>query len=180
VRDVCTLVQLPEHSSAEAIFDDYVYFSSFSDTWLAHARDYCTMIVERLRLGPESLAIEIASNDGYLLQYLQADGIPILGVDPSHTVAEAAQKKGVPTIVDFFGARLADKLVREGRQADLIIGNNVLAHVPDVNDFVGGLARLLKPSGVITMEFPHVVRLVEGMRKFQFGTLDVDLHAHAV
>jgi SAM-dependent methyltransferase len=168
VCDVCTLVQLPEHSSAEAIFNDYVYFSSFSDTWLAHARDYCTMIVKRLRLGPQSLAIEIASNDGYLLQYLQAAGIPILGIDPSHTVAEAAQKKGVPTIVDFFGTRLTDKLAKEGRQADLIIGNNVLAHVPDVNDFVDGMARLLKPTGVITMEFPHVVRLVEGM---QFDTI---------
>jgi SAM-dependent methyltransferase len=168
VCDICTLVQLPEHSSAEAIFDDYVYFSSFSDSWLAHAHDYCNMIIKRLDLGLQSLAVEIASNDGYLLQYLQARDIPILGIDPSHTVAEAAQKRGVPTIVDFFGTRLADKLVREGRHADLIIGNNVLAHVPDVNDFVGGMALLLKSSGVITMEFPHVVRLVEGM---QFDTI---------
>lgn len=164
----CTLVQLPEHASAEAIFDDYVYFSSFSDSWLAHARAYCEEIVERLKLGPQSLAIELASNDGYLLQYLKASGIPILGIDPSHTVAEAAEKKGVPTIVDFFGTRLADRLVLEGRQADLIIGNNVLAHVPNVNDFVQGIARLLKPLGVVTMEFPHVVKLIKGV---QFDTI---------
>lgn len=168
VCGACTLVQLPEHASAEAIFDDYVYFSSFSDSWLAHARAYCEMIVERLKLGPQSLAVELASNDGYLLQYLKARGIPILGIDPSHTVAEAAEKRGVPTVVDFFGTRLAAKLAQEGRLADLIIGNNVLAHVPDVNDFVGGIARLLKHSGVVTMEFPHVVRLIEGM---QFDTI---------
>jgi SAM-dependent methyltransferase len=168
VCGVCTLVQLPEHASAEMIFDDYVYFSSFSDSWLAHARAYCDMIVERLKLGPESFVVELASNDGYLLQYLKARGIPILGIDPSHTVAEAAKKKGVPTTVAFFGAQLADKLAQEGRYADLILGNNVLAHVPDVNDFVAGIARLLKPSGVVTMEFPHVVRLIEGM---QFDTI---------
>ena len=168
VCGACTLVQLPEHASAEAIFDDYVYFSSFSESWLAHARAYCDMIVKRLDLGPQSLVVELASNDGYLLQYLRAYGIPILGIDPSHTVAEAAEKKGVPTIVDFFGTRLADKLIKEGKRADLILGNNVLAHVPDVNDFVGGIARLLKPSGVVTMEFPHIVRLIEGM---QFDTI---------
>jgi SAM-dependent methyltransferase len=168
VCNACTLVQLPEHASAEAIFDDYVYFSSFSDSWLAHARAYCEMIVARLKLGPQSLAIELASNDGYLLQYLKAAGVPILGIDPSHTVAEAAEKKGVPTLVEFFGTQLAGKLVKEGRLADLILGNNVLAHVPDVNDFVAGMVLLLKPAGVITMEFPHVVRLVEGM---QFDTI---------
>jgi SAM-dependent methyltransferase len=168
VCNACTLVQLPEHASAEAIFDDYVYFSSFSDSWLAHARAYCEMIVARLKLGPQSLAIELASNDGYLLQYLKAAGVPILGIDPSHTVAEAAEKKGVPTLVEFFGTQLAGKLLKEGRLADLILGNNVLAHVPDVNDFVAGMVLLLKPAGVITMEFPHVVRLVEGM---QFDTI---------
>lgn len=168
VCDSCTLVQLPEHASAEAIFDDYVYFSSFSDSWLAHARAYCDMIVERVQLDSNSLAVELASNDGYLLQYLKERDIPILGIDPSHTVAEAAELKGVPTIVDFFGTRLADKLAKEGKYADLILGNNVLAHVPDVNDFVGGIARLLKPTGVVTMEFPHIVRLVEGM---QFDTI---------
>lgn len=168
VCDNCTLVQLPEHASAEAIFDDYVYFSSFSDSWLAHAEAYSEMIVARLGLGPDSLAVELASNDGYLLQFLQKKGIPILGIDPSRTVAEAANAKGIETLVDFFGTRLAGKLADAGRRPDLIIGNNVLAHVPDVNDFVAGMTRLLKPSGVVTMEFPHVVRLVEGM---QFDTI---------
>ncbi|MCA0246927.1 MAG: class I SAM-dependent methyltransferase [Proteobacteria bacterium] len=164
----CALVQLPEHASAESIFDDYVYFSSYSDSWLAHARAYCDMIVGRLELGPGSLVVELASNDGYLLQYMKSRGIPILGIDPSRTVAEEANRKGVPTIVDFFGTDLAGKLVGEGKLADLIIGNNVLAHVPNVNDFVAGIAKLLKPSGVATMEFPHVVRLVEGL---QFDTI---------
>ncbi len=168
VCDACTLVQLPEHASAEAIFDDYVYFSSFSQSWLAHAKAYCDMIVERLSLGTDSLVVELASNDGYLLQYLKERGIPTLGIDPSHTVAEAAEAKGIETIVDFFGTRLADTLAQDGKHADLILGNNVLAHVPDVNDFVGGITRLLKPGGVVTMEFPHVVRLVEGL---QFDTI---------
>lgn len=168
VCDACTLVQLPEHASAASIFDDYVYFSSFSDSWLAHAKAYCEMIVERQALGSGSLVVELASNDGYLLQYMKARGIPILGIDPSRTVAKAAEEKGVPTVVDFFGVRLAEKLVSEGRRPDLILGNNVLAHVPDVNDFVAGMAKLLKPSGIVTMEFPHVVRLVEGM---QFDTI---------
>ena len=168
VCDVCVLVQLPEHASAEAIFDDYVYFSSFSDSWLAHARAYCDMIVSQLGLGAESLVLELASNDGYLLHFLKQRGIPVLGVDPSRTVAAAAERKDVPTIIDFFGTRLAGKLVTEGRRPDLILGNNVLAHVPDVNDFVAGISRLLKPSGVVTMEFPHVVRLVEGI---QFDTI---------
>lgn len=168
VCDACALVQLPEHASAESIFDDYVYFSSFSDSWLAHARAYCAMIVERLGLGADSLVVELASNDGYLLQYLKARGIPILGIDPSRTVAETAEERGVPTIVDFFGTRLADRLVAEGRRPDLILGNNVLAHVPDVNDFVAGIARLLAPGGTVTIEFPHVVRLVEGL---QFDTI---------
>jgi SAM-dependent methyltransferase len=168
ICDSCTLVQLPEHASAEAIFDDYVYFSSFSESWLAHARAYCDMVVSRFRLGPQSLVIELASNDGYLLQLMKEYGIPILGIDPSRTVAEAAEMKGVPTIVDFFGKRLASTLAAEGKSADLILGNNVLAHVPDVNDFVAGIRKLLKPSGLVTMEFPHVVRLVEGM---QFDTI---------
>jgi SAM-dependent methyltransferase len=161
-------VQLPEHASAEAIFDDYVYFSSYSASWLAHAKAYCDMIVARLGLGPDSLVIELASNDGYLLQYLKARGIPVLGIDPSHTVAAAAEEKGVPTLVDFFGTRLAEKLKEEGRRPKLILGNNVLAHVPDVNDFVAGMARLLAPDGVVTMEFPHVVQLVKGL---QFDTI---------
>lgn len=168
VCENCALVQLPEHASAEAIFDDYVYFSSFSQSWLAHARAYREMIMSRLDLGEESLVVELASNDGYLLQYFKEHGVPILGIDPSFTVAEAAEKKGVPTIVDFFGTRLAEKLASEGKFADLIIGNNVFAHVPDVNDFTAGIARLLKPEGVVTLEFPHLVRLVEGM---QFDTI---------
>ena len=168
VCDTCALIQLPEHASAGSIFDDYVYFSSFSESWLAHARVYCDMIVQRLKLGSETLVVELASNDGYLLQYIKALGIPVLGIDPSHTVAEVAEKKGISTIVDFFGIRLADKLVQEGKLADLILGNNVLAHVPDVNDFVAGIRRLLKPEGVVTMEFPHVMRLIEGL---QFDTI---------
>ncbi len=168
VCDGCTLVQLPEHASADAIFDDYVYFSSFSETWLAHARAYCDMIVGRLGLGADSFVVELASNDGYLLRFMKERGIPILGIDPSHTVAEAAERSGIPTIVDFFGTRLAERLVSEGRRPDLLLGNNVLAHVPDVNDFVAGMALLLAPAGVVTMEFPHVVRLVEGL---QFDTI---------
>jgi SAM-dependent methyltransferase len=168
ICDCCTLIQLPEHASAEAIFDDYVYFSSFSESWLSHARDYCDMVIGRFGLGSDSLVVEVASNDGYLLQLMKERGIPILGIDPSRTVAEAAEMKGVPTIVDFFGTRLAGRLAAEGTTADLVLGNNVLAHVPDVNDFVAGIAKLLKPSGLVTMEFPHVVRLVEGM---QFDTI---------
>ncbi len=168
VCDACTLVQLPAHASAEDIFDDYVYFSSFSESWLSHARAYCAMIGQRLSLNADSLVVELASNDGYLLQYFQQSGIPVLGIDPSHTVAEAAIAKGVPTIIDFFGVRLARQLVAEGRRPDLILGNNVLAHVPDVNDFVEGMRILLKPDGVVTMEFPHVVSLVENM---QFDTI---------
>jgi SAM-dependent methyltransferase len=168
VCDVCALVQLPEHASAEAIFHDYVYFSSFSDSWLAHARAYCDMIVDRVGLGPASLVIELASNDGYLLQYLKARGIPVLGIDPSHTVAKAAEQKGIPTLIEFFGTALADRLVAEGHRPKLILGNNVLAHVPDVNDFVAGITRLLASDGIVTMEFPHVVRLIEGN---QFDTI---------
>lgn len=166
--DACTLVQLPEHAPAEAIFDDYAYFSSYSESWLAHARAYCDMIAGRLGLGGDSLVVELASNDGYLLQYLRARGIPVLGIDPSRNVAAAAEARGVPTLVDFFGRRLARRLRQEGRAADLILGNNVLAHVPDVNDFVGGIRELLAPGGVVTMEFPHVVRLVEDV---QFDTI---------
>lgn len=166
--DACLLVQLPEHAPAEAIFDDYAYFSSYSESWLAHARAYCDMIAGRLGLGADSLVVELASNDGYLLQYLRDRGISVLGIDPSRTVAAAAEGRGIPTIVDFFGRRLARRLRREGRGADLILGNNVLAHVPDVNDFVGGIRDLLAPGGVVTIEFPHVVRLVEGV---QFDTI---------
>jgi SAM-dependent methyltransferase len=160
----CFLVQLPQVEMPEAIFTDYIYFSSFSDSWLAHARDYCTEMTERFALGPSSQVIEIASNDGYLLQYFHAAGIPVLGVEPAANVAEAAQRKGIETRVEFFGAAMAQTLP----PADLLLGNNVLAHVPDINDFVEGMAMALKPDGVITMEFPHLMRLMEGN---QFDTI---------
>jgi len=157
----CFLVQLPEHVTPDQIFDDYAYFSSYSDTMLRHARAYVEMITSRLALTTESLVIELASNDGYLLQYFAAGGIPVLGIEPARNVAKAAQDRGIPTITEFFGRQLATRLVGEERKADLILGNNVLAHVPDLHDFVGGMKTLLKPNGVITMEFPHLVRLVD-------------------
>ena len=165
----CFLVQLPEHKSSGEIFtDDYVYFSSMSDSWLAHSKAYCEKMRERLALTSSSLAVEIASNDGYLLQYFHGMGIPVLGVEPSGNVAETARKKGIETLVRFFGVALANELKQSRRQADLLLGNNVLAHVADINDFVAGLSIALKPEGVITMEFPHLLRLVEGV---QFDTI---------
>ena len=160
VCELCRLVQVDYDVAREELFNNYVYFSSYSDDWLAHARRYCEMARERFALGPESLVVELASNDGYLLKNFVAAGIPVLGIDPSDTVAAAAAAIGVPTLVEFFGLRAADRLARE-RQADLIIGNNVLAHVPDLNDFVAGIARLLKPSGSVTIEFPHLLELIE-------------------
>ena len=165
----CLLVQLPEHKAADQIFtDDYVYFSSYSDSWLAHAKAYCEMAVERFGLGPASRVIEVASNDGYLLQHFKAMGVPVLGVEPSKSVADAALAKGIPTLVRFFGRVLAAELATEDRKADLLLGNNVLAHVPDINDFVAGLEAALKPAGVVTMEFPHLARLIAGV---QFDTI---------
>jgi len=164
----CFLVQLPEFECPEHIFTDYAYFSSYSDTWLAHARKYVDLVTSRFGLGEHSLAVEVASNDGYLLQYLQARGIPVLGIEPAQNVAGAAIARGIPTLVRFFGASVARELVSEGIRADLLLGNNVLAHVPDLNDFVEGLRILLKPEGVITMEFPHLLRL---MRENQFDTI---------
>lgn len=169
VCGTCFLVQLPEHKDADQIFtDDYVYFSSFSDSWLAHAKAYCAMAVERFALGSASQVIEIASNDGYLLQYFTQLGVPVLGIEPAANVAAAAETKGVPTMVRFFGRSLARELAAEGRTADLLLGNNVLAHVPDINDFVAGMKIALKPHGTITMEFPHLARLIEGI---QFDTI---------
>ncbi|MGI9179349.1 MAG: methyltransferase domain-containing protein [Longimicrobiaceae bacterium] len=168
VCERCFLVQLGEFESPERIFSDYAYFSSFSDSWLRHARDYVAMISERLRLGRESRVVEIASNDGYLLQYFVAKGIPVLGIEPAANVARAAEERGVPSLVRFFGAELARELAGEGRQAELIIGNNVLAHVPALNDFVAGLKLLLAPRGVVTMEFPHLLRL---LKENQFDTI---------
>ncbi len=168
VCERCFLVQLPEHVSPQAIFEEYAYFSSYSDSWLAHAKSYVETITDRLNLGPQSLVMEIASNDGYLLQYFVEKGIRVLGIEPAKNVAQAAIAKGIPSVTEFFGAKLAQRLAAEGRQADLLLGNNVLAHVPDINDFVAGMKLLLKPGGVITMEFPHLVRLIE---ENQFDTI---------
>lgn len=164
----CFLVQLREYVSPENIFREYAYFSSYSTSWVAHAKAYCEMIKRRLGLGTDSLVVEIASNDGYLLQHFLPLGVPVLGVEPAANVAKVAVEKGVPTWVDFFGFELAGTLAAEGKQADLIVGNNVLAQVPQLNDFVSGLARLLKPEGVVTLEFPHLERL---MAENQFDTI---------
>ena len=164
----CFLVQLKEYVSPEEIFREYAYFSSYSTSWVAHAEDYCAMISRRLDLGADSLVVELASNDGYLLQHFLPLGVPVLGIEPAANVARAAVAKGIQTRVDFFGTALADELVAAGTRADLIIGNNVLAQVPDLNDFVAGMARLLAPEGVITQEFPHLVRLMAGN---QFDTI---------
>ncbi len=164
----CLLVQLEEFVSPEGIFREYAYFSSYADSWVQHAKDYTDMIVERLGLGRESLAIELASNDGYLLQHFVAKGVPCLGIEPAANVAETAIARDVPTLVKFFNAKTASDLAREGKQADLVIGNNVLAQVPDLNDFVEGIRIVLKPEGVATLEFPHVLRLIE---RNQFDTI---------
>jgi len=168
VCEQCLLVQLQEYVSPQAIFSHYAYFSSYSDSWLAHARAYVAMAVQRFGLTGANQVFEIASNDGYLLQYFVGRGIPATGIEPAANVAEAARAKGVPTLARFFGVELARELAAEGKTADLIIGNNVLAHVPDINDFVEGMRLLLKPEGAVTMEFPHLLRLVEGN---QFDTI---------
>ncbi len=164
----CFLVQLEEFETPEQIFSDYAYFSSYSDSWLAHARAYAGMAAARFGLGGKSKVVEIASNDGYLLQYFAQRGIPVLGIEPAANVAKAAEAKGVPTLVKFFGAQTAREIVAQGTRADLLLGNNVLAHVPDLNDFVAGLKILLAPQGAITMEFPHLLRL---MQENQFDTI---------
>ncbi len=162
VCDACFLVQIDEYRKSSDIFDSgYVYFSSFSTTWLAHAKQYADMMIETYGYDQTSQVIEIASNDGYLLQYFKESGIPSLGIEPAEGTAVEARKKGVETIVDFFGERLAQRLAEQDKKADLLIGNNVLAHVPDINDFVAGLKIALKPSGIITMEFPHLMQLVD-------------------
>ncbi len=168
VCEKCFLVQLPEHVGAREIFEEYAYFSSYSDSWLAHAQDYVESISNRMGLGGHSSVVEVASNDGYMLQYFKAKGIPALGIEPAKNVAQVAIAKGIPTVTSFFGQRLARELASGGKRADLLLGNNVLAHVPDINDFVAGLKLMLRPEGVITMEFPHLVRLVEGN---QFDTI---------
>lgn len=168
VCDRCFLVQLQEYVSPEEIFGEYAYFSSSSDTWLRHAAEYVDMIVQRLKLGRESLAVELASNDGYLLRNFVKMGIPVLGIEPAANVAKVAIEKGVPTLVKFFGRSLAHEMVRDGRQADLVTGNNVIAQVPDLNDFVAGIGVVLKPQGVATLEFPHLIRL---MAENQYDTI---------
>jgi SAM-dependent methyltransferase len=168
VCDECWLVQVPEHVPPESIFTEYAYFSSYSDSWLAHAAAYVDRMVPALALGPASLVVEVGSNDGYLLQYFVERELPVLGIEPAANVAAAAQERGIPTLVEFFGTELATRLRDEGTTADLLLGNNVLAHVPDLNDFVGGMATLLSDDGVITMEFPHLLQL---MRHNQFDTI---------
>jgi SAM-dependent methyltransferase len=161
VCDVCRLVQVDYDVAPEELFGNYVYFSSYSDEWMAHAKRYADMARERFGLDRGSLVVELASNDGYLLKNFVEMGIGVLGIDPSDTVARAAEKVGVPTLVEFFGESLAARLAAEGRRADLIVGNNVLAHVPRLNDFVAGIATLLKPAGTVTIEFPHLLKLIE-------------------
>jgi SAM-dependent methyltransferase len=168
VCEACKLVQLSEFESPENIFGDYAYFSSYSDLWLDHAKAYTASMIQRFGFDADSHVVELASNDGYLLQYFMEKGIPVLGIEPARNVAEAAKAKGIPTISRFFGVETANHLKAEGKVADLLIGNNVLAHVPDLNDFVSGMKILLKPAGIITMEFPHLMRLME---ENQFDTI---------
>ena len=190
VCDECWLVQVPEHVPPESIFTEYAYFSSYSDSWLAHAAAYVDRMVPALALGPASLVVEVGSNDGYLLQYFVARGIPALGVEPARNVAAAAVRRGVTTITEMFGRRPAQALVLAGRRADLLIGNNVLAQVPDLDDFVGGLSLVLAPGGVLTLEFPHLLRLLEENQfdtiyhehfsYFSLGTVERVLRAHGL
>jgi SAM-dependent methyltransferase len=168
ICDFCLLVQVDRVVPPEDIFSDYAYFSSYSDSWLAHCKTYARMMISRFALGPNSKVIEVASNDGYMLQYFVEAGIPVLGIDPAANVAKAAQARGVPTEVAFFGAKTAAHLRERGQGADLLAAKNVLAHVPDINDFVKGVAALLNPNGIFTVEFPHLLNLV---KEVQFDTI---------
>lgn len=168
VCDSCFLVQVEELVSPAIIYDDYAYFSSYSDSWLAHAKKYTDAMVNRFSLSDKHLVAELASNDGYLLQYFAEKQIPVLGIEPAANVAFYAKQKGIPTEITFFGNHSVDKLVHTYGKADLLIGNNVLAHVPDINDFVSAMKKFLKPEGLITMEFPHLLKLIEGN---QFDTI---------
>ncbi len=162
VCENCRLVQLGEYESADEIFDDnYAYFSSFSDSWLKHSEAYVELMMERFGLDESSLVVEVASNDGYLLQYFLARNVPVLGIEPTENTAKVAQEKGIESLVKFFGRQTAEELVAQGRRPNLLLGNNVLAHVPDINDFVGGMKIALAPEGVVTMEFPHLLNLIE-------------------
>jgi 2-polyprenyl-3-methyl-5-hydroxy-6-metoxy-1,4-benzoquinol methylase len=165
----CFLVQIDEYQKSNDIFDDeYVYFSSFSTSWLAHAKKYTEKMIERFDFSAKSQVIEIASNDGYLLQYFKEKDIPVLGIEPTANTAKVAQSKGIESITEFFGSSLAKKLVDHGRKADLLLGNNVLAHVPDIVDFIAGMKLILKEGGIITMEFPHLMQLIDNN---QFDTI---------
>jgi hypothetical protein len=164
----CFLVQLSQYVKVEEIFTEYAYFSSFSTAWLKHAEDYVAMITKRLSLGKDSFVVELASNDGYLLQYFVKTGIPCLGVEPAANVAKAAEEKGVKTQVSFFNEQTAAEMRAAGKMADLVLGNNVFAQVPDVNTFVGGIPTILKPKGTVTFEFPHLMQLFENS---QFDTI---------
>ena len=168
VCDQCFLVQLQEYVAPEDIFTEYAYFSSYSDSWLAHAKAYAKLMIERSKLNAQSHIVELGSNDGYLLQYFVEAGIPVLGIEPAANVARGAIARGVPTLVKFFSAELAEELARDGMQADLLIGNNVLAQVPDLRGFVKGMKILLRPNGIITLEFPHLMRLIA---ENQFDTI---------
>lgn len=168
VCEKCFLVQLPQLATREEIFEEYAYFSSYSDSWLEHCRVYADTMIDRFSLCKDNRVVELASNDGYLLKYFVQHHVPVLGVEPAANVAEVAQKQGVNTVVAFFGEKTAQQLVHDGWSADLIIGNNVLAHVPDINDFVRGIRVLLKPDGVVTIEFPHLMKL---MSQNQFDTI---------
>lgn len=165
----CFLVQLDEYKKSDAIFDsNYVYFSSYSKTWLAHSKQYTELMIQKFGFNTKSLVVEIASNDGYLLQYFKEKNIPVLGIDPTANTAEIAKEKGIETVVDFFGTKLSKELSLKGVKADLLLGNNVLAHVPDIVDFVAGLKILLSEKGIITMEFPHLMQLIQNN---QFDTI---------
>jgi SAM-dependent methyltransferase len=164
----CFLVQLEEFESPDEIFSDYVYFSSYSDSWLAHARKFVEEASGRFSLNADSLVIEVASNDGYLLQYFKENDVPVLGIEPASNVADVAIAAGIDTIDEFFGVALAERLRDEGRTCDLLVGNNVLAHVPDINDFVAGLKIVLAETGVLSMEFPHLLKLIQ---ETQFDTI---------
>lgn len=172
VCEKCYLVQLEEFESPEEIFSDYAYFSSYSDTWLKHSKEYVEMITKRLNLTRASQVMEIASNDGYLLQYFVSKNIPVLGIEPAANVAKVAESKSVKTLVGFFGAKTAEKIRSDIGKADLLLGNNVLAHVPDINDFVGGMKIVLNEAGTITMEFPHLLNLI------QLNQFDTIYHEH--
>jgi len=164
----CLLVQLPAYVSGEEIFSDYAYFSSYSDSWVAHAQRFAHSMIDRIGLTAESFVIEVASNDGYLLQHFVAKGIPVLGIEPAKNVAEVAQSLGIPTLVQFLGSTTGSDVAELHGRADLVVANNVFAHVPDIRDFAAGLRALVKDTGVVTLEFPHLLRL---MQRRQFDTI---------